>query len=228
MALPPSIPTSFVPKQPVETNAHKTREGTSIFLTVGFVIAGFALLVSGAVFGYEKYLENVKTAKDAELQKEESSININTVNGFIRLRNRLLAANTLLNQHVAASQFFDLLESVTLQNVHFGSLKLSVAEDRTATIEMGGTAKSFNALAAESSAFAADTRIKRAIFAQIKANANGTVNFVVSAQIDRGVLLSQMPAAGASLPQTEASAPQAPETAATTSSSQETALPTSL
>jgi hypothetical protein len=60
---------------------------------------------------------------------------------------------------------------------------------------MTGTARSFNTLAAQSSAFATDKRIKRAIFSGITAKA-GAVSFNLEAQLDPGlVVLATAPAA---------------------------------
>lgn len=211
MALPPTIPTSFVPKQPVETGGRRAREGTSLFLVVGIVIAGVAILGAGLTFGYEKYLENVRNAKASQLAEEEKKIDQNTVEGFIRLQNRLLAANALLDQHIALSKFFNLLEAITLQNVRFSTLHVTVAADHTAQIQMNGTAKNFNALAAQSSAFAAEKQIRSAIFSQIRVDGvKNTVAFSVTASLDPKLLTTT---AG------EAPAPAAVETTVQTASS---------
>lgn len=183
MALPPNIPTSFVPKQPVSTQPRRKREN-GIFYYVALFILGVAVVGAGLTFGYEKFLESVRNARAAELAKAEQQVNAETVEDFIRLRNRIRIAQGLLDQHVYASQFFDVLEGLTLQNVRFQSLIMSVGDDRTAKIEMHGIARSFNALAAESAAFAGEKRIRRAIFSNIMADKNGVVNFSLRAEID--------------------------------------------
>ena len=54
---------------------------------------------------------------------------------------------------------------------------------------MQGVARSFNALAAESAAFAQDKRIKRAIFSSITADKGGLVRFSLRAELEPKILV---------------------------------------
>lgn len=166
-----------------------TQSGGNTFLIISLVFLGIAILGSGGVFGYERYLLSVRESKALEVAQAEESINASTVEEFIRTRDRFTSAQDLLNTHVAASNFFELLESLTLKNVRFSSLGFNLADDRSAEIRMSGTARTFNALAAQSSAFAEEKRIKRAIFSDIKVNPDKTVSFSLAADLDEKLLL---------------------------------------
>lgn len=183
MALPPTIPTSFVPRQPVANQQRRSRASNGLLHYISFFVLGVAVLGAGITFSYKTYLDTVQVARKARLDAVEKTINENTVEDFIRLRNRIQVAQGLLDRHVVTSQFFDVLESLTLQNVRFKSLQLSVDEDRTAKLEMRGLARSFNALAAESAVFASEKRIKRAIFSNITADKAGAVSFTLQAEL---------------------------------------------
>ena len=185
---PTTIPTSFVPKQPVHTGSRYVQSGGNTFLMLSLIILGISILGAGGVFGYERYLISVRDTKSATVQSAQENIDASTVEDFIRTRDRFTAAQGLLNNHVAVSNFFDLLESLTLQNVRFSSLSFTLTEDRSAEIQMNGTARTFNALAAQSSAFASEKRIKRAIFSDIKVNDTKTVSFSLAADIDPKLL----------------------------------------
>lgn len=170
------------------------------------VVLGIALAGAGGVFGYEKYLESVRGAKIAELQRAREAINTDTVEGFVRLRNRLSSAGTLVGEHVAVTQFLDVLETVTLQTVRFDTLTYLVHDERTAEVELTGAARTFNALAAQSSAFAAQDDIRRAIFSEITVTQSGAVTFSVVATIDPDLVIMR-PSAFADAP----AAPAVPE-----------------
>ncbi len=201
MALPPTIPTSFVPKQPVATTSKHRTTGTNPFLILSYFIVSIAVVGCLAVFGYQYYLEGVAKHKASDVITAQRKIDQATVTDFIRLRDRFTAAKELLNSHVTLSQFFDVLEHVTLQGVRFTSLKLSVTDDRTAKIEMNGTAKTFNALAAQSSLLATDKRIKRAIFSGITvAQKDSTVSFSLTADIDPSLVTLSTAGPGTSTP----------------------------
>lgn len=214
MALPPSIPTSFVPKQPVLTT-RRTRASSSLLAIIGYFILAVAVVAAGLVFGYQTYLKSVHASKAQKLATAEASIDQATVEDYVRLRDRFRGTRSLLDSHVVASSFFDTLEAITLQNVRYQSLHLTVAEDRTAEIVMQGTAKSFNALAAESSTFAGEKRIKRAIFSDITVEKNGTVSFSLHAELDPALLAYVAPAVEAEVAPVNV-APQSVPAATTT------------
>lgn len=167
----------------------RRRQTNGILYYASLFILGAALVAAGLTFAYQKYAESVRDARRIKLETVEREISPESVEEFIRLRNRIRAGMTLLDNQVYASQFFDVLEKITLQNVRFQSLIFSVADDRTAKIEMHGVARSFNALAAESAAFASEKYIKRAIFSDITSDKSGAVQFSLKADIDPKLLL---------------------------------------
>lgn len=164
--------------------------GDNLFLSISLGIVGLSLVAAGATFAYGQYLTHLATAKAAELATEEQSVNPDDVQSFVRLRDRLATSKTLLNSHIVLSQFFTELERVTLQSVSFTTLVVTVTSDNSAQITMAGTAKSFNALAAQSNAFAADSLVKRAIISGITINKDGTVGFTLTADLDPRLVLT--------------------------------------
>lgn len=198
--LPPTIPTSFVPKQQVAQAPRRKKSGMNMFMLIAVVIFVTSLLGAGAIFGYQFYLQSARDSKQASLAEAQKAINLEAVEEFIRLKNRLSTAQSLLNQHVYLSAFLEVLEQRTLQSVTFNTLRVTVAEDRTAEIQMEGTARTFNALASQSSVFASEKRIRRAIFSNISGSDTGTVSFSFTATLDPRLITGQtatgvMPAA---------------------------------
>lgn len=191
--------------------------GTNIFLLASLAIAGIAVLAAGLTFGYERYLLYVEGSKEAELARAEAAVDQDTVTGFVRLRDRFTAGKNLLDNHVVLSQLFDVLETVTLQNVRFQNLNVTVTDDRSATLRVSGIARNFNTLAVQSNTIAADPRFKRAIFSGITVNQDNTVSFQLSADIDPRLVVIGPAAAGTAVPPPAAPAveeqPQATTTA---------------
>lgn len=219
MALSPGIPTSFVPKQPVQPGANRQmHSGNNVFLVASLLLAVVMCVIAGGVFAYDKFLTHTLATKEALLADAQAKVDQNTIEDFVRLRNRLSSSKDLLNSHIKISQFFDDLESVTLQNVRFSSMKLSVAGDNTAKLQMAGTAKTFNALAAQSNAFAADKHFKRAIFSGIGINDQKLVSFTLTADIGSELIVQNGAAqpAPANAAPTSQSVPVAPPSSAAT------------
>lgn len=206
MALPPTIPTSFIPHAASSAPAHKFRgdlTGAFGFFAYGVLALVFVLALS--IFFYGRILDSRKISKDAELASAQAAIDPVTVDNFVRLRNRLNSSKSLMNGHAAFSGFFSALERLLPASTRFTTLHLSRSDVGPSKIEGTGTAKSFNALAAASNAFATDGRIKDAIFSNISVNKDGTVSFALSATIDPKLITFEPTSA------TNAFAPAAPE-----------------
>ncbi len=190
MAIPPSIPTSFVPKQPV-TAARKRISNVNPFLVLSYIILTVSLFAAAGMFSYAFFLDSVAKKKMNDVATAQSQIDQATVTSFIHLRDRFTAAKGIINNHVAISQFLDALGVITLQGVQFHSLNVTVAEDRNAKVTLSGSARTFNSVAAQSAVFATDKRIKRAIFSGLSSK-DGSVSFDINAEIDPSLVVTQM------------------------------------
>lgn len=162
-------------------------------MLAGLFLAGLAVAGAGAVYAYEAYLTGVKESKAARLAEAQGSVNSGSVETFVRSRDRFLLSQELLEGHVATSGFLDILERITLENVRYGSLSLLRLADGSAEVSLEGTAKSFNALAAQSAAFSKELKIRRAIFSDIQLDQDGTVSFTLSAEVDPEVFAFALP-----------------------------------
>lgn len=199
MALLPSIPTSFVPHVPGASPTGRPQSDTShlfAFLCYGALLVVFVMAVG--VFAYGQILKGQQTAKDAALAKAEAGIDPATVEGFVRLRNRLTYGSQELSAHVAFSNFFNALETLLPSTVRFSNLHLSMDPTGTMLIDGAGVAKSFNALAALSSAFAQDGRIKNAIFSKLSVKPDNSVTFGLAGTLDPKLIAFSATSAGPS------------------------------
>jgi hypothetical protein len=238
VAISPGIPTSFVPRQPSQDTKRSRATGHNLFLVVALFVAGLAVIAAVGTYAYDKYLTHVLESKAEALALAQREVNVEQVEGFVRLRDRLVVGQDLLENHMALSQVFDVLESRTLGTVRFSTLELVVADDHTARIDIDGTARNFNALAAQSNAFAAEKGIRRAIFSNIVVNKDNTVRFRLTADLDPRLLVltgTDLPAGGtlmvpavAPAPSTGTAAPAATTTATGTPALQPATPQTSL
>lgn len=184
MALPPTIPTSFVPHSSGAPAQRFRNDVVGAFGFFAYTVLGMVFIVALGVFFYDRFLVANKSAKDKELVTAESKIDTATVESFVRLRNRLNTSRVLLDKHIALSRFFSALETSLPASVRFSSLHISLDTSGTPKIEGTGIAKSFNALAAASTALTVDGHIKDAIFSKISVTKDSTVSFGLVATLD--------------------------------------------
>ena len=188
MALPPTIPTSFVPHSNATQRKFRA-DFSGAFGLLAYAVLGVVFLLALSVFFYGRYLSVDKAAKDKKLLAAEAAIDSKTVETFVRLRDRLTSSDTLLEGHVAFSGFFSSLEKVLPTTVRFTALHLLFDATGAPKVDGAGVAKNFNALAAASAAFAADGRIKDAIFSNISVNKDNSVSFSLAATLDRSLIV---------------------------------------
>jgi hypothetical protein len=184
MALPPTIPTSFVPHS--SANAPRRYRfdfiGAFSFLAYGIFLLTIALAVG--VFLYAGVLAAQLKSKDIQLAKERDKINTTLAHSFIRLDNRLIAGQKLLDDHIALSNFFRTLGTALPNTVRFSALQLNATDAKKIIVSGSGVAKNFNALASASVSFASGGDIKDAIFSRIVVNKDNSVSFALVATVD--------------------------------------------
>ncbi len=212
MALPPTIPTSFIPHAASAAPRRFRSDLTGAFAYFAYGVLTIVVMLALGVFSYDRILAASQTAKDKEIKKAQENIDSATVEQFVRLRDRLSESETLLAGHPAFSGFFAALEKILPATVRFSTLRLSQGNAGTATVEGSGIAKSFNALAAASDVFAKDGRIKNAVFSDINVNKDSSVSFALSATLDPGLFAFGIPSpAAANAPLATSSARASPE-----------------
>ncbi|HUQ29933.1 MAG TPA: hypothetical protein VM103_00200 [Candidatus Paceibacterota bacterium] len=184
MAVPPTIPTSFVPHPGGSEARRATTDLTGAFGFFTYFVFAIIVLSAFAVFGYDRLLAAQQKSKDEQLAAAEAQLDLATVNGIVRLRDRLASGQTLLNKHVALSNFFHALEKALPQNMRLSQMHISMDSNGKVMLTATGNAKSFNTLAQASDAFAADMRIKDVIFSDITVTASNSVSFALTATLD--------------------------------------------
>ncbi|MBI2025222.1 hypothetical protein HYT04_00325 [Candidatus Kaiserbacteria bacterium] len=188
MALPPTIPTSFVPHSTAVPQKFRS-DFTGAFGFFAYAVFGIVFLLALGVFLYGRILASDQSSKDAALAEQVKNIDQTTVENFIRLRDRLVSSGALLAKHAAFSEFFSSLEKILPSTVRFTTLRLSIDSTGVPEIEGSGVAKNFNALAAASTAFAKDGRIKDAIFSNIDIGKDSSVSFSLAATLDQKMVV---------------------------------------
>lgn len=188
MALPPTIPTSFVPHSNAVSQKFRA-DFTGAFGFFGYAVLGIVFLLALGVFVYGRILSADKSSKDKALLTAEAEIDSKAVENFVRLRNRLVSGESLLGEHTAFSGFFSSLENIIPTTVRFTTVHLSFDATGVSKVEGAGVAKNFNALAVASTAFAEDGRVKDAIFSNIRVNKDNSVSFSLAATLDPEIIV---------------------------------------
>ncbi len=216
--------TSFIPKKAVETKAPQGGfSGAGIASFVGILVLVISVALAGGVFAYDIYLNNAVARKEAQLQQQRDAFAPEVIRDMARLSTKISVAENLLTQHIATSEVFNLLQTLTLQTVRFTSFAFSNTE-KGIQVTMQGEGLSFTSVALQADEFARNANLTGTVFSSFALNNVGNVTFSVITTINpkiisypesvtkRGTAVMEVPVQPiATVPQTETQQPQTDE-----------------
>ncbi len=185
MALPPTIPTSFVPHFNNAQSPRARFESAGMLAPLAYGFFGIVVILAISVFFYERVLNSAKLRKETELKSAQAAIDPATIESFVRLNNRLESSKQLISAHPAFSSLLVSIEKTLPTKTRFTALRFSIQEGGSARIDGTGIANNFNALAVTSQALAREGKIKDAVFSNIRVTRENAVSFSLSAKAEQ-------------------------------------------
>lgn len=186
--------TSFIPKKSLDTKSGvRVKTPLNLLALASIIITTLAVVGAGGAFLYKTILEGDIDQKQQELRAVQNSFDYEAAQNVGRIDAKLVAAEELLDNHVAVSNFFSYLEETTLQRLRFSEFSLSaVSKDRIAVI-MKGQAKTFEVVAKQSEAFAAASALGgnfvNPIFSDLDLDEAGNVTFTFLSSVNPKLML---------------------------------------
>ncbi len=178
--------TSFIPKKPIIENSTDSG-GMSLFLLLSIILFIVAVSMAVGVWLWQKSLVTQIEKDKAALVAAKDSYEEDTINPLVRLNDRIEVSQTLLNNHLAVSPVFTLLEQNVLKNIRLKSMKFSDAGENKIQIDLSGTAANYDALSKQSDAFGSDNLrkfISAPVVSDFSPTADGSVSFNFTATVD--------------------------------------------
>ncbi len=177
---------SFIPKKPSEAGALSRSGGLFPFLAnMLFVVA---LLASVAVFAYDKYLSAQIGKMDEDLSAARTAIQPELINQLVRSDKRIISATGLVESHVTISSLFELLQSITLQNLQFTSFSFGSGEGGSLSVTMKGEARTYATVALQAKIFNDNENFINPQFSNLDLNDKGDVVFAFKSQINPKII----------------------------------------
>ncbi len=183
----PQMPTSFIPKRPVSSEAVSTPHRSVGILSLIATICVIATALSfGGVYLYSKQLDSQKIKVEQAINEAKNGIGTDFVADMKRLSARIEGVKALVASHIVVSPIFAALEDTTLRSIQYKNFEYAFTNDpttkeRVVVVTLTGVAKSYTTIALQSDAFAQSTIIKNPVFSQLAVDEKtGTINFTLS------------------------------------------------
>src|SRR5260221_50814 len=135
-----SSQTSFIPKKPIVASIDRTTSGVNIFGLLGTIILLASIGLAVGVFLYESYLNTSLANMKQSFALNEKAFDPSSISTLTALSQRLQVAQGLLQNHIAPSVLFDILEESTLKSVRFNSFSYTYVGLQKITLTMKGQA----------------------------------------------------------------------------------------
>ncbi|MEI6396659.1 MAG: hypothetical protein WCO48_01120 [Candidatus Taylorbacteria bacterium] len=192
--------TSFIPRKsltPASTVAPAKQQNTSILLLIGVFVFVISILAAAGSYGWQKYLETKQAEYGVSLKTLEKNFNTNSIVALKTTATKIDLASALLKNHIALSQVFSALSSITAENIRFTSLNIdmTVGKTRSISLKANGYAPSYDALAFQSDqlnhleSLGVKNIISNPMISNPVQNQDSTVSFVLTADISPDSML---------------------------------------
>lgn len=182
----PKFTTSFIPKKQVSASV----SGSSISPSISFstllssVIIIAVILFSAGLFLFRITLEKTIEKQYADLKTASEAFDQNFIGQATRLNKRITSAEKILENHLAPSAIFELLEEFTLQTISFNNFEFSDNVDGKIIVKGSGEGDSFASVVLQSDEFGKTGFMRDVLFSDLQPNTVGNVNFTFEATLD--------------------------------------------
>ena len=183
----PRFNTSFIPKKPVvetaSTSGSKSVEQKNIFSIISSTLFVITILAYGGLFAYKIILNNQIKKADSEINDARAAFDTTKIQDLINANSRIVSTKNLLEKHVVVSELLNLLQSLTVKRVRYGTLKYTNI-DGLPTVSMTTEAQSYNALAQQLDAFSKSEFVKTPQVSDYNLGDNGNITVKFFANLE--------------------------------------------
>ena len=184
----PKFKTSFIPKSPlvnspkIETSVYKPKT-ISVFSIICVVVFMASVLVSGFIFVSISREKNKINKINEELALAKQAFEPEVVKELITISNQMASVKDLINKHIAVSNLFYLIESITIKNISFNSFRFERGQNGI-NVSLEGEALSYGHASKQAGIFTETGFIKDVSFSSLKLTDLGTVQINMEMQVD--------------------------------------------
>ena len=185
--------TSFIPKAPVTESLSRRSSGGGFLFLIAFILFIASAAGAGGVYFYSQILDKKIEDGNKELTANKNLFTPNEVQDLSRLNDRINAATTILQNHIALTDLFDVVGQVTLQNVQFTNFSYANSGGDKVSLNMNGKANSYETVALQARALTDPSMkfknaFKSPILGDISTDKQGNRSFSLSSGIDSKVV----------------------------------------
>ncbi|HCC05077.1 TPA: hypothetical protein DEP58_02100 [Patescibacteria group bacterium] len=194
----PKFNTSFIPKKSLQADVSATAGGKNRFVRrhdvhgpgyyLMFMVFLTSVVVSLGVFGYTKIVESNIQEKIARLERQKEAFDEETVAMLSRADKHITNAKKILEGHVAVSELFTLLETITLVRIQYTELEYTGMPNETALVTISGLSKNFQDVALQTEQYRLHQSLHKPVVRDLERLEDNEVSFSIDVTADSGLV----------------------------------------
>jgi len=187
--MPKQSSSSFIPrKRGAQTSSSETsrflKGKENIFLVSAALVLLLVVTVWAGIELYQRYVEQQVAQKKEQFEASRQTLRNEGLDNIIRLSQRLDAADTVIERHIAPSIIFQRLEELTVAGLRYTSFEMEGDPLSGMVISLSGEAHNYATVIAQSNRFQRSVFIGSPTFRNIKENSkSGNITFEVSFEV---------------------------------------------
>jgi len=186
--------TTFIPKKTLDQAPGPVVRRPSAPLGFLPIVAGLffvaALSVAGGTFVWERTVATRISAMSESLERSEKNFEPSLIVELQRLDARLRVANNLLQNHLAITPLFRVLEDITLKKIQYDEFDYSI-DGTIAQVSVEGRSQGYNPIAQQSLLFGEHPFISEHVFSDMELNEQGLTAFHLEMILDNKMIRYQ-------------------------------------
>jgi hypothetical protein len=171
--------TSFIPKKPIVEERVVSSQPVGFLMTISLLILFIVLLGTGGLYFYKVITEKNNDSMKTSLSTAQNSFEPSKITELQLLDKRLRVATEVLDNHVAITPIFTMLNAITMHTVRFTkfSYDLGTGSNADVDVKMSGVAVGYRSVALQSDLLAQNKNIINPVFSNLNLDATGNVLF---------------------------------------------------
>ncbi len=183
------VQTTFVPRRPqLATPRVAAPRGPDFIVLIATVLFFASAAAAGGVYAWRWNLNREIESQADQLEKVRDSFDPKFIEQASLLNDRIVAANKILDGHLAPTELFDIFEQFTLRTVAFQSFTAVRGANGSVALTATGVGKNFEAVVLQSDWFGDGpdgdgARLKDVVFSRLGETDRREATFNFSATI---------------------------------------------
>lgn len=186
--------TSFIPRKPVVEVDNNKSKSFGFFLFFGLFIFFTTIVLYIGMYFYKQTFTKEIANKEASLTEAKDRFEPAKIVELKSLNKRLDAADEILNNHIAISPVFKLLEIITLKKVRYTQFDYNINSEKENLVEirLSGVAENYRTVALQADLLSRDERVNKyiidPIFSNLTPDGKGNIVFDLKFTVDKALV----------------------------------------